>query len=49
MMTTTVSVYAPTLYSLDEEKETLNAMLNTVLSNIPKEVKILVVRDFNAS
>lgn len=35
-------------YSLDEENETLNAMLNVVLSNIPKEAKILLVRDFNA-
>lgn len=46
-MTTIVSVYAPTLYSLDEEKETLNGMLNVVLSNIPKEAKILLLRYFN--
>ncbi|XP_060759866.1 uncharacterized protein LOC132870238 [Neoarius graeffei] len=47
-MTTAVSAYAPTLDSQDEDKEAFYASLDQVLSNILKEDKILLLRDFNA-
>ncbi|KAL2090150.1 hypothetical protein ACEWY4_014838 [Coilia grayii] len=47
-LTTVVSAYAPTLDSQDEDKETFYAALDQVLSNIPKEDKILLLGDFNA-
>ncbi|KAL2084419.1 hypothetical protein ACEWY4_019937 [Coilia grayii] len=47
-LTTVVSAYAPTLDSQDEDKETFYTALDQVLSNIPKEDKILLLGDFNA-
>lgn len=47
-MATAVSAYAPTLDSQDEDKEVFYATLDQVLSNIPKEDKILLLGDFNA-
>lgn len=42
-MATAVSAYAPTLDSQDEDKETFYATLDQVLSNVPKEDKILLL------
>ncbi len=47
-MATAVSTYAPTLDSLEEDRETLYAALEQVLSSIPKEDKVLLLCDFNA-
>lgn len=47
-MATAVSAYAPTMNSQDEHKETFFATLDQVLSNVPKEDKVLLLGDFNA-
>ncbi|KAK0135467.1 Craniofacial development protein 2 [Merluccius polli] len=47
-MATAVSAYAPALDSQDEDKEAFYAALDNILTNIPKEDKVLLLRDFNA-
>ena len=44
---TIISVYAPTLTNLDENKEAFNNQLASVLSGIPRTDKLLQIGDFN--
>ena len=43
-----ISVYAPTMTNPDENKEALYYQLASVLSNIPRTDKLLLLGDFNA-
>ncbi|XP_036389460.1 deleted in malignant brain tumors 1 protein-like [Megalops cyprinoides] len=45
---TVISAYAPTFDSQDKAKETFYADLDKVLTNIPKEDKLILPGDFNA-
>nr|XP_061823852.1 uncharacterized protein LOC133611023 [Nerophis lumbriciformis] len=47
-MATVVSAYAPTLDAQDEVKEAFYADLDKVLSEVPKEDKLILLGDFNA-
>ena len=45
---TIVSVYAPTMTNLEENKETFYSQLKGTLRNIPSTDKLLLIGDFNA-
>ena len=45
---TVVSAYAPTLDSQDEAKEAFYADLDNILTQVPKEDKLILLGDFNA-
>ncbi|KAI4798729.1 hypothetical protein KUCAC02_020531, partial [Chaenocephalus aceratus] len=47
-MATVISAYAPTLDAQDEVKEAFHAVLYTILSEDPKEDKLILLGDFNA-
>lgn len=46
---TIISAYAPTLNAEDEVKEAFYSQLNHVLSTIPRDDKIILLGDLNAS
>ena len=45
---TSISVYAPTMTNPDENKESFNNQLTSVLSGISRTDKLLLIGDFNA-
>ena len=45
---TLVSAYAPTLHSADEVKDAFYESLNLIISKIPKQEHLVLLRDFNA-
>ena len=45
---TIISVYAPTMTNPDENKESFNNQLTSVLSGISRTDKLLLIGDFNA-
>ena len=45
---TIISVYAPTMTNLDENKEVFYNLLPSVLSGIPRAYKLQLIGDFNA-
>ncbi|KAK1890299.1 Craniofacial development protein 2 [Dissostichus eleginoides] len=47
-MATVISAYAPTLDAQDEVKEAFYADLDKILSEVPKEDKLILLGDFNA-
>ncbi|XP_062862816.1 uncharacterized protein LOC134324867 [Trichomycterus rosablanca] len=47
-MATVISVYAPTLDAQDKVKEAFYADLDKILSEVPKEDKLILLEDFNA-
>ncbi|KAK0142398.1 Craniofacial development protein 2 [Merluccius polli] len=47
-MATVVSAYAPTLDAQQDVKEAFYADLDTILSKVPKEDKLILLGDFNA-
>ena len=47
-MATVISAYAPTLDAQEDVKEAFYADLDTILSKVPKEDKLILLGDFNA-
>ena len=47
-MATVISAYAPTLDAQEDVKEAFYADLDTILSEVPKEDKLILLGDFNA-